>query len=275
MNDLVAALRSGRVLVMDGAMGTQLQRLTPNFDCCERFNLSDPAAVRSIHRVYREAGAEVLLTNTFQANPVALARRGLAAAHHEIWQAAIKLIHAEGPGPFVLADVGPIDNLTREIVTGILRECKGVDGVLLETWSSLEDLAMFAQAASVPLLVSFTYDREQIDKGRPEACARAAQEYGVVAVGANCGKDIDMTDLREIIERYRAVCDLPIFVRPNAGTPARTETGWVYPRDPQAMAADLPALLTAGIAMIGGCCGTTPEHIAALRLVVEEWNRSV
>ena len=77
-----------------------------------------------------------------------------------------------------------------------------------------------------------------------------------------------MADMLAIARRYRAVCELPIFVRPNAGTPTWTEAGWVYPRTPQAMAAGAPALVEAGIAMIGGCCGTTPQHIRAFREVL-------
>jgi methionine synthase I (cobalamin-dependent) len=100
----------------------------------------------------------------------------------------------------------------------------------------------------------------------PEQCAHAAQTCGAVAVGANCGRDIGMADMVEIVRRYRRACDLPIFVKANAGTPVWTEAGcWCYPRTPDAMAAELPGLLAEGIAMIGGCCGTTPAHIRALR----------
>jgi 5-methyltetrahydrofolate--homocysteine methyltransferase len=126
------------------------------------------------------------------------------------------------------------------------------------------------------LLVSFTFHRTKdlvTFKGiPPEHCAREARRYGAAAIGANCGKEIGMDDMLEIVKRYRDVCDLPIFVRPNAGSP--TKKGWRYPRTPATMAAALPALLEAGIAMVGGCCGTTPDHIRQFRLVVDEWNRS-
>jgi methionine synthase I (cobalamin-dependent) len=154
----------------------------------------------------------------------------------------------------------------------------------LETWSSLDDLKRFVDrrdSASLPLLVSFTYHRTKdlmtIQGVRPEACAREAERYGAVAIGANCGKEIGMEDMLEIVKRYRSVCELPIFVRPNAGTPTqgsgRLRSRLRYPRSPSTMAAALPALLEAGIAMIGGCCGTTPEHIAQFRAVVDEWNQ--
>jgi len=94
-----------------------------------------------------------------------------------------------------------------------------------------------------------------------------------VALGVNCGRDIGMEDVIEIIRRYRNVTDLPLFARPNAGTPKRVGKRWVYPHTPAAMAARLPELLEAGVAMLGGCCGTTPEHIAAFRPIVEQWNQ--
>ena len=81
-----------------------------------------------------------------------------------------------------------------------------------------------------------------------------------------------MSDMLELVPRYRAVCDLPIFVRPNAGTPTQSDSGWTFPHSPAQMAKDLPALLAAGATMIGGCCGTTPAHIQAFREVVDAWN---
>jgi 5-methyltetrahydrofolate--homocysteine methyltransferase len=282
MKDLVTILQSGTVLVMDGAMGTELLRLTrsSSLGCGEAYNLGQGDLVRSIHQSYLDAGADVILTNTFQANPAALAPRDLVEHHHEIWQAAIDLAHLDHPRPrYILADIGPIENLTLKIAEDTLAECVDVDAILLETWSSLGALKRFVDrrnSASLPLLVSFTFHRTRdllTFKGiPPEHCAREARRYGAAAIGANCGKEIGMDDMLEIVKRYRDVCDLPIFVRPNAGSP--TKKGWRYPRTPATMAAALPALLEAGIAMVGGCCGTTPDHIRQFRQVVDEWNRS-
>jgi 5-methyltetrahydrofolate--homocysteine methyltransferase len=97
--------------------------------------------------------------------------------------------------------------------------------------------------------------------------------HGLAALGGvNCGRDVGMGELIEIVRRYRAVTDLPLFARPNAGTPARRGEDWVYPESPAALAERLPELLEAGVALVGGCCGTTPSHIAAFRAVVEAWN---
>src|SRR5438132_13383733 len=131
MDDFVTMLRSGRVLVMDGAMGTEILRVTRStvVECNEIYNVSTPEFIRSIHRDYLDAGADVLLTNTFQANPVALARHGLAEEHHDVWQASIRLAHLEHPRPrYVLADIGPVERLTGKVAAAILAECADVAG---------------------------------------------------------------------------------------------------------------------------------------------------
>jgi 5-methyltetrahydrofolate--homocysteine methyltransferase len=254
---------------MDGAMGTELVRLkgTASFQGLDRINLTEPDLVRSIHQSYLDAGAEVLLTNTFQANPSA--PEGKA-----IWQAGIRIARSVEPR-FLLAAVGPTESLPEEI----WRECQEVDGVLLETWSSVADLASIAFCRPVtapPLLVSFTFRRgaggewTTIQDASPEDCAAAARKCGAIALGANCGRDLGMADLAAIVRRYRSACELPIFVRPNAGTPIHMYSGWSYPGTPDAMASALPALLDAGVVMIGGCCGTTPEHLRAFRKVIDD-----
>jgi 5-methyltetrahydrofolate--homocysteine methyltransferase len=103
--------------------------------------------------------------------------------------------------------------------------------------------------------------------------AHWANGCGIAALGVNCGKDIGMDEIIEIIRQYRKVTDLPLFARPNAGTPTKKGKRWVYPLTPKEMAARLPELLEAGVCMVGGCCGTTPAHIAAMRPIVDAWNR--
>src|SRR5205823_3894147 len=123
------------------------------------------------------------------------------------------------------------------------------------------------ETESLPLLLSLTYLRKNgelmtFSGHRPETFARHAERHSVAALGVNCGKEIDLPDVVEIVRRYRQETDLPLFVRPNAGTPSADGT---YPRSPEAMAAWLPALVAAGATMVGGCCGTTPAHVAAFR----------
>jgi methionine synthase I (cobalamin-dependent) len=269
---------SGAPLVMDGAMGTQLRPL--GLRCLAEANLSHARQVQAIHLSYTAAGATVVLTNTFQSNPIALAEHGLEDRLLEINQRAVQLaVGAEGR--FVLGDVGPImtpgrfsEFADRAALERTLASLDGVDGILFETCSSPAALGAVEYAlhrvpevASVPLLLSLTYLRDAgghlvtFSGHAPEVYARNAPRHGVAALGVNCGKEIDVPELVEILRRYRQETDLPLFVRPNAGTP--DESGR-YPRTPAYLAAAVPAFLAAGATMIGGCCGTRPEHIQAM-----------
>ncbi len=289
MSRFLDALRSGRVLLMDGAMGTELQRagLQPG-ECGELWNLTNPERVLAIHQAYVDAGAEVLVTNTFQANPAALQRHNLADQLGVIWQAAVDLARqAAGPERWVLADVGPLsaaDQGDHERLAAALAQT-GVDGILLETWSYPCSLGRFLKAYSglglplPPLLVSLTYLRnrkgrvENIDGLSPSDLTANVEKYtGITSIGANCGRDIGIAQIIEVLEAYHGATHLRVFVRPNAGTPKQVEGRWVYPRSPEYMASWLPELLTAGVNMIGGCCGTTPAHIAAFKPTVDAWN---
>jgi methionine synthase I (cobalamin-dependent) len=130
----------------------------------------------------------------------------------------------------------------------------------------------------LPVLLSMTYQRETNGKistlsgHAPEWFARRAKNWGAVALGVNCGRDIGMTEIIEIVRRYRQETDLPLFARPNAGTPTKQGDRWVFPHTAEGMAARLPELIDAGATMIGGCCGTTPEYIAAFRPVIHQHN---
>jgi 5-methyltetrahydrofolate--homocysteine methyltransferase len=285
MNRLVEALLSGRVLLMDGAMGTELLRLGLPDECSALFNLNHPEQVTSIHRAYLEAGAEILITNTFMANPGMLACCGLQGRARDIWSAAFACARIfRDPAPIILADIGPFSNTSTQDGDALLDNCCSADGILLETWSCDPErqlkppLDLSAFNARLPVLLSFTYRRNADQALRsfwdaaPEDCALAATANAVCAIGANCGNEIDMDDLLEIVRRYRDVTDLPIFIRPNAGTPWRTDSGWEYWGLPEDMADKLWPLLEAGVTMVGGCCGTTPAHIAAFRRVVDAWN---
>ena len=289
MTLLQKLLSDDRVLLMDGGMGTELLRvgLRPG-ECGEAWNLTHPGVVLGIHRAYRQAGAQVFLTNTFQSNPLSLARHGLADRMTEINEAALRLARsAAGPSGIVLADVGPILALPamdefadRQLLGQLLGSFLGVDGILLETCSSPRALAAVEYALhrvhdleATPILLSLTY--RQDSSGRlstfsghpPETFARHAARHGVSALGVNCGRDIGMDEILAIVRRYRQETDLPLFARPNAGSGSCLST-------PEEMAARVPELLAAGVSMLGGCCGTTPEHIAAFRSHVEAWRRS-
>jgi len=266
---------------MDGAMGTELQRAgLASGACGEAWNLLHPDRVRSIHQAYVDAGAEVLLTNTFLANPPHLQRHGLSGRLADINRAAITLARTvAGPDRLVLADVGPFlgesGSWCHDWLGRMVPSLLGVDGILLETFSSAAafDVARCLRQSdlvpsAVPILLSFTFRRgpeglTTFGGDTPEELARIAQQTGIFALGTNCGRDIAIDDMTEIIARYRSETDLPLFARPNAGTPRRDRDAWIYPHTPADMAAKLPGLFAAGIVMVGGCCGTTPAHIRA------------
>jgi methionine synthase I (cobalamin-dependent) len=263
---------------MDGAMGTRLLPL--GLPCCEQANLTHPDCVRDLHAGYVVAGARVLLTNTFQANPAALHRHGLEDRLEEIAARAVRLARLASPA-FVLGSVGPIftpgsrrEFADRAALGRCLAALTGVDGVLFETCSTPDALAAveFAlhrvgEVEDLPLLLSLTYHRD--GDGRlvtfsghaPEVFARHAARHGVAALGVNCGKDVGLGEAAEVLRRYRNETDLPLFARPNAGTP---DPSGAYPRSPADFAEAAPALLTAGASMVGGCCGTAEQHIAAM-----------
>ncbi|MGH9676520.1 MAG: homocysteine S-methyltransferase family protein, partial [Candidatus Acidiferrum sp.] len=227
------------------------------------------------------------------ANPASFFLRGSPERLRDVWQAGVALARAAEPPPrYLLADIGAFEAGAEEKVRH-LRDCREliaalahVDGLLAETWSDLPSLISLLEANDCvqpngpwPVLVSVTYQRDA--GGRlatqhgesPQFWARQiSQQPSVVALGVNCGRDIGMAETIDIIKRYREFTGLPLFARPNAGTPTKTNGKWGFPQSAQGMVDELPALLDAGVRMIGGCCGTTPDYIAAFKPVVDQWN---
>jgi 5-methyltetrahydrofolate--homocysteine methyltransferase len=296
----LAALQSGRALLMDGAMGTELQRagIGPQ-ESHELWNLTHPEEVHAIHKAYADAGARVLLTNTFQVIHSVIAHRGEMFAVRARSREAFALAALQAsacalaraacrPDGFVLGDLGSYVNKdTQEEFSdfSMLREAVRflgpVDGLLLETCSTPRVQFAVAQvrrvAVDLPLVLSLTYRRQAdgtidtISGHPPEWFAARAGSWGLAALGVNCGRDLGMDEVIEVVRRYREYTDLPLLARPNAGTPRQKGKRWVYPRRPTAMAARLPELLDAGATLVGGCCGTTPQHIAAFASLLAKW----
>jgi 5-methyltetrahydrofolate--homocysteine methyltransferase len=297
MPPFLDVLRSGRVLLMDGAMGTELQKvgLGPGENTAA-WNFLYPEKVRAVHQTYLSAGAEVLLTNTFlhgcDSFKATLESAGHAAPDWgKKWRQAYELTGSTIA--YRLAAIGPaagppggreFDRLIRVFVPHWGRDLADThtpDAILLETCSTPRvryALAHLRIQAPLRLLLSLTYrsagGKLVTSSGHPpEWFARRAKTYGVAALGVNCGQNIGLDEIIEIVRRYRQETDLPLFARPNAGTPTRVGDRWSYPLTPEEMAGRLPELLEAGVCMVGGCCGTTPAHIAACRPVVDAWNR--
>lgn len=271
-------------LLTDGAWGTQLQaRGLAIGECPDAWNLSHPDAVRAVAASYVAAGSKVVLTNTFRANPLALADFGLASELRRINEQGVALSReAAGASARVFASIGPSgkmlmmgdhspDDLRRafsdqaEALAGA-----GPDALLIETMSDLDEALIAlaaAKATGLPVIVSFAFDsgklRDRTMTGlRPEDAARAIEAAGADAVGANCGNGIEA--FAAVCSRMRAVTSLPLWMKANAGMPEIVDGEAVYGADPADFASHLPALLTAGVSFMGGCCGTSPAFIAAL-----------
>lgn len=275
-----------RPLVGDGAMGTQLQLagLEPG-GCGDEWNLAHPGRVLAIHRRYVEAGSQIVLTNTFGSNRFVLRQYGLEKRVEDIcWAAAGIAREAAGEDRYVLGDVGPCGGFLAplgDITEAELEESLraqigallngGVDGILLETMTALDELeagVRLAKDLGAPLVIgSLAYDkgnagfRTMMGVSPVQAAERMAA-WGVDVVGANCGLGLDPEHFAAIARAYREVCDLPIMLQPNAGQPELIGAQAVYPTTPEQMGACLSEL--AGVSeVIGGCCGSAPEHIAA------------
>jgi 5-methyltetrahydrofolate--homocysteine methyltransferase len=268
----------------DGAMGTMLQRAgLPAGHCTEEWNLSHPEVVAAVHRGYVEAGAQVLETNTLGANRINLSRHGLGDRVAEVNAAAVGLALAEaGAEGMVLASVGPLGRLiepwgdmSRKQAFDVFLEqiqaqvAAGAHGVCIETFGVLEealDAVGAAERAGAPnIACTMTFDTG----GRtymgvaPERAVRELREGGAHVVGANCGGGPE-TILAAVQEMHRSAPEEPLIAQANAGKPRLVATQTVFDLTPEAMAAYVPALLAAGVRLVGGCCGSTPEHIRAM-----------
>lgn len=290
---------AARPLLSDGAMGTQLQLagLEPG-GCGEAWNLDRPEAILTIQRRYVEAGADCLTTNTFGGSRIMLERHGEGHRVREINRAAVEIARralGERAG-WVIGDIGPFGGMLEpygemtetEVENAFVEQAEalvsaGADAVIVETQTALEELALgiaAARTAGAPCVIgSMAFDamRDE-DEVRtmmgvsPEAAAEFMVERGVDIVALNCGTGVDMAQAADTIRRYRTVTDKPLMAQPNAGQPELVDLEVVYRQSPEEMAAGLAEVLAAGATVVGGCCGSTPAHIAALRAGLDARN---
>jgi 5-methyltetrahydrofolate--homocysteine methyltransferase len=292
---LLEAIRR-RVLLGDGAMGTQLQQAgLESGGCGEAWNLDHPERVLAIQRAYAEAGSDCIITNTFGASRIMLERHGQADRAAAINEAGARIARDAfgGRAGFVLGDIGPFGGLMEpygEIAVARVEQAfreqaralvaGGVDAIIIETQTALEELEIAiaaAREAGAPVVIgSLAYDKmADEDEVRtmmgvsPESAAEFMTGRGVDILALNCGTGVDVAMATDVVRRYRTVSGLPIMAQPNAGQPVLENFKVVYHETPEQMARDLPGLVRAGAAIVGGCCGSTPAHIRRFRQVLD------
>jgi 5-methyltetrahydrofolate--homocysteine methyltransferase len=278
-----------RTLLCDGAMGTQLfLRGLAAGACGELWNIDNPSAVADIHRAYLQAGCDLITTNTFGGTRAALARHGLADSAAELNRAGARLARqAAASNAWVLGDIGPfggflepLGDTTADQLTAMFREQAavlyegGVDAIIVETMSDPAEMAIAIKAAKAtrraPVIATYAFGKQdamfRTMMGTTLADAIAAAiDAGADIVGANCGTALGLDDYLRLAEQLtKAAGSTPVILQPNAGSPASVDGKLVYPASPADMAALIAPLRQLGVAIIGGCCGTTPEHLKAM-----------
>ncbi len=294
----IAAIEE-RILLADGAMGTTLHaRGIAQNACLEALVLDNPDLVRRVHEEYIAAGADIIETNTFGANRLRLAKHGLEAKVRDINFKAARLARdareISGHPVFVAGAVGPTGRMLaslgdvrpedvraafREQVEALLEG--GVDLIILETLPDLMELreALLAvkAACDLPVIAQMTFGRDGRTMGGepPDEVANVATQLGADVAGVNCG--LGPQNALEVVEQMSANSSIRISAMPNAGLPRFTATSgkrYVYPSTPEYFAEYTRKLVEAGANIVGGCCGTTPEHTAKMRESLDqEWNR--
>jgi len=279
-------LRRGPLLG-DGAMGTQLHARGVSFErCFDELNLTEPRIVEEIHRAYISAGAELIETNTFGANRIKLARHGLEARVRDINFRAVKLAREareiSGEPVFIAGSVGPIGQQLEPIGRITIAQATvafeeqiaallegGADLLVLETFTNLPELLAAVSAArktaDLPIVAQMTFaeDGLTLSAEEPSQVVQALERAGVDIIGVNCGVGPQVA--LQVLEAMRQQTRLPLSGQPNAGLPARVEGRFFYFATPEYFATFARQAADLGVAYIGGCCGTTPAHIAAMR----------
>ncbi len=291
MSTFLEKLQSAPLLA-DGAMGTMLHARGVRFDgCFDELNLSQPAAVAEIHRAYIDAGAQMIATNTFGANRFKLQRHDLGHKVKEINAAAVSLarrvVDASFKQVLIAGDVGPLGvrlapfgrvkpeqahAAFREQIEALIQA--GVDVIVIETMTDLYEITEAIRAAKdihkVPVIATMTFTRDDrtLLGDTPGKVAAALAASGADLIGANCSGG--PAQLLRLLQQFRqAAPDARLAVKPNAGWPEQAEGRIMYPATPDYFGEYAVAFAEAGASLIGGCCGTTPRHIAAMRAALD------
>lgn len=275
----------GRTILADGAWGTQLSASGLSGGVPDAWSLTHPDAVANVAACYAAAGADLVLTNTFGASPIKLAKAGITE-WREINRRGIELSRqGAGPDVLVFGSIGPTgelvgltSTLTEQDLEDSFRQQAeamlegGPDGFVLETFADLTEIRAALNAvrsvSDLPVAACLTYDDGARGPAtmmgvRPDVAAETLTEEGATLIGANCGR-LSNEGWRAVVEATLAATNLPVWAKFNAGIPQLVEGRSVFPMNPDAFADLGLDLVAAGARVVGGCCGTSPDHIAAL-----------
>ena len=276
------------IQIFDGAIGTMLQNagMKPG-DCPELLNVTNPKLVQKVHRAYFEAGSDIIETNTFGASKIKLAEYGLSDRMEEINRAAVqnvkiasggkvKVAGAMGPTGGFIQPLGELD--FDDVYQNYLEQAKvlaaaGADYILIETCIEIQEMraALLAakDACNLPVIcqLSFSEDGRTVTGTDPQSAAVILSAMGADVIGANCS--LGPEQLVPIVRELAENCSCPISIQPNAGMPHLVDGKTVFPMMPEDFGKWAPELVKAGATFIGGCCGTTPEHIRAIKKALE------
>ncbi|MDF1536977.1 MAG: homocysteine S-methyltransferase family protein [bacterium] len=277
-------LIKNRTLLCDGAMGTMLQEagLAPG-ECPELLNVHSPERVRSVHRAYIDAGADIIETNTFGGSRVKLSSFGLEDRTEELNEAAVRVAKEASSGDALVAgSVGPTGRFLHpvgelgfdEAVSIFAQQAAalagaGADLIILETFSDIKEIRTAVigarEVTDIPVVALMTFEPSALTLlgSSPEAAAVTLEAVGADAVGSNCG--LGPEGILEVLRRMATVTELPLVAMPNAGMPRLEHGRTVFPASPEEMVQPFGEFLGIGTALLGGCCGTSPAHIARMR----------
>lgn len=288
------AIKSGPLLC-DGGMGTQLvNRGLRSGDVPELWNVNRQDDIADVHRAYKDAGCNLITTNSFGASSVALARHGLESRMRELNLAAASAARqvSEGSG-FVLGDIGPStqmiepygDLAEQDAMTSFSQQAEallagGVDGFVIETMGDPNEMQLAIRgvrevSGTHPVLATYAFSRDKSGAFRTmmgttvHDAAKAALEVGADVIGANCGTNLSLDDYADLAREFVSAAGVtPVLIQPNAGSPKLLDGSYRYDAAPAAMAELASRMLASGVRIIGGCCGTTPDHIRAMATVL-------
>ncbi len=285
--NLLQTIQSGRILVSDGAWGTLLHlRGLEAGECPEMWNLTHRDDVYAIAKGYIDAGSDIILTNSFGANPTKLSHFGLEDKTVELNEAAASISRqAAGNDRFVLGSMGPTGVMLmmgtaseEDLFEGFKQQAMalakgGADGLCIETMSALDEAVIAIQAAkaacNLPIACTFTFEKTAGGAFRtmmgvsPGEMLEAVKSAGASIIGSNCGNGFEQ--MIEIVRELRTMDrTTPILIHANAGKPVFRDGETVFPETPDDMAGRVTELVNSGANIVGGCCGTTPAHIQAM-----------